>query len=471
MTEWAALFDGQLGLSPAPLDEALGKLPARRGLALLVAEGERPVLLLPAADLRARVAGRLKNPDEQERRRMPDLAAITRKVLWRLAGSHFECDLRFLEISRKLWPDSYAELLAWRPAWFIGVDLRADYPHFARTQEVLRRGEGVSPSRIAGILPASVSSASSVPSSSSSSSSSQSSVLPSDPVADCTGGTPMLRQRFFGPFPSGLAAQRFIEALADGFLLCRDARCLRQAPHGRRCSYGQMGKCLCACDGSISSADYRAVVARAADFVAGDRRPAIAALQQEMRQAAADLQFERAAALKARLARMGDLNGPDFAYVAPAEEFRFLLVQRGPKRRKLAAFLADTASIRSAGEVDYPPKAEQLQKLVGRACLPDKHVHDLPGKQRRASMPALLGGEPAVASPSDATHGTLKPPRFADKWAMGLVAHYLFAGPRRRGLILPVRADLTAEALAQEIEKSAESLGIKKPAAGPEPDV
>ena len=102
MASLTKMFDGEVELSPPAIDEALVKLPARRGLALLLADGQRPVLLLPAADLRARVAGRLKNPDEQERRRLPDLAAITRKVLWRLAHSHFECDCRFLEISRKL---------------------------------------------------------------------------------------------------------------------------------------------------------------------------------------------------------------------------------------------------------------------------------------------------------------------------------------------------------------------------------
>ena len=45
---------------------------------------------------------------------------------------------------------------------------------------------------------------------------------------------------------------------------------------------------------------------------------------------------------------------------------------------------------------------------------------------------------------------------------MGLVAHYLFAGERRRGVILPIRAGLTAERVAAEIEKSAETLGLKK---------
>jgi excinuclease UvrABC nuclease subunit len=419
------MFDGRLALVPPAVDETLAQLPAKRGVALLLTESGKPLLLLPAADLRARVTGRLKNPDEQERRRLPDLQAVTREIRWCLAHSHFESDLRFLQIARKLWPDTYTEMLAWKPAWFLRVDLRSEYPHFSRTQEVpseetkqQNMAETAMPH--AGETPVPHAAETAMPH---------------------AAGAPARRLHCFGPFVSGGAAQKFMEVLADAFDLCRDVRCLRQSPHGRRCSYGQMGKCLCPCDGSIGPADYARVVAEAAEFAAGARppgaasasRPFVEKLQRQMRQAAAQLQFERASALKAKLQRLADLEGPDYAYVAPVEEFRFLLIQRGAGRRKLSSFVAGRASIRPAGLVEYPPKLEQLQKLVGQA----------------------LAGEPKGAAP-------------ADRWAMGLVAHYLFAGPRRRGLILSVRAGLTAERVAQEIERSGEALGVKRsPKAGP----
>jgi hypothetical protein len=446
------MFDGEVALAPPAVEEALAKLPARRGLALLLAEGGRPVLLLPAADLRARVAARLKNPDEQERRRLPDLQAITRTILWRLAPSHFESDLRFLEIARQLWPDTCEEMLAWKPAWFIKVDLWADYPYFTRTQDVALCSTGILPVCNMGVPPLS-SSVSSVTSSSpgNADATSVSGRTPAPHRAETamlhtgktrTGpyGSPVLRQRYFGPFPGGSAAQRFIDGLADAFHLCRDVRCLRQAPRGRRCSYGQMGKCLCPCDGTIAAADYARVVAEAVEFVAGDRRPLAQRFAAEMKQAAAALQFERAGEIRAKLKRLEELEGPDYAYVAPIEEFRFLLIQRGEgrKEKKLSAFLADCASIRSAGPVEYPLKVEQLQKLVDEAVA-------------KSGTPPYFRDGNRVASPIS-----------VNRWAMGLVAHYLFAGPRRRGVIVPIRADLTAEKLAAEIEKSAEALGVKK---------
>jgi len=267
---------------------------------------------------------------------------------------------------------------------------------------------------------------------------------------------PEAATRHFGPFPSGLAAQRYLDALADAFRLCRDVRCLRQAPNGRRCSYGQMNKCLCACDGTTSSADYRAVVVRAAEFVAGDRAATLDQFQREMKQAAGELQFERASLLKGRLARLAELEAQDYAFVAPAEEFRFLLVQRGEGRRKLNAFVAGAGAIRSAGTIDFPIKKEQIEKLAERA--------NSRGEGREAGAAARmlpLEDSRKHGTPGAGSRGGNPSP---DKWAMGLVAHYLFAAPRRRGLILSLRAGLAAEALEKEIAAFAKSLVMKRSA-------
>ena len=48
---------------------------------------------------------------------------------------------------------------------------------------------------------------------------------------------------------------------------------------------------------------------------------------------------------------------------------------------------------------------------------------------------------------------------------MGLVAHYLFASPRRRGVILPLREGLTPEGVLKAIQESGEALGLKRPPA------
>jgi hypothetical protein len=375
------MFDGRLVFALGASDEALAAIPARRGLALLAGEDGRPILLLPAANLRARVTGRLKSPSPDERRRMPDLQAVTRSVQWRLAHSHFETDLRFLQIASEIWPGEFQTLLAWRPAWFLRVDLGLEYPYFARTQDV----------------------------------SSSSARAEASPAA----------RKLFGPFPSGAKARQFEAALNDAFELCRDTRCLRQSPRGRRCSYGQMGKCLCPCDGTIPAEGYRRAVAEAADFVAGAKSGVLGRLQAEMKEAAGRLDFERAAAIKARLARLASLEGADYAHVAPIEDFRFLLIQGGPSRRRLSAFLADCSAVRDAGHIDLPAKAGQLGEL-SRLAAGDGGVRD----------------------------------RRADKWIVGLVSHYLFAGSRKRGLILRLAEGLSPDELSRQIEQAGEAAGL-----------
>ncbi|MFB3891559.1 MAG: hypothetical protein ACE15C_05995 [Phycisphaerae bacterium] len=377
MTPWSGMFDGQLAVQPPLTDEQLDLVPAKRGVVALLADRDLPIVALTAADIRARVKARLRNPDEDPRRKIADLRGITRKVLWKLTAGHFETDLEYLRIARAVWPGQYASMLSWRPAWFVYVNAAEEFPHFVRTDDVLGS---------AGL--------------------------------------------YVGPFASGRAADRFIEAIQDAFDLCRDLRCLRQAPHGPRCSYGQMERCVCPCDGTMPMDEYRRLMARAADFAAGSRDAFRDELRARMSQAAAALEFERAAALKSRLERLAEFDRDEYGNAAPIEQFRFLLVQPGPSSRKARAFLADSSAVERAGDLDYPVKADQTAAAVERA---------------RAWRGAFDG---------DAA---------ARRWRIGLVAHYLCCSDQKRGLILRVRDALTAEELAASVEKAAAVLHLRAP--------
>ena len=370
-------FDGHLDISPPVTDEHLAKLPARRGVALLLAESDHPITLLPAADIRSRVSARMRNPEEDPRQKMPDLRGITRRVEWKLTGGHFETDLCFLELARELWPDGYPKMLAFKKAAFVHVNPAEEFPRFVRTDDVFGQ------------------------------------------TGPC-----------LGPFPSGRAADRFVEAVQEAFDLCRDYRCLRQSPRGVRCSYGQMGRCLCPCDGSLAMDAYRKAVAEAADYVAGSRSPLRDALTSQMKQAAAGLQFEKAATLKARLERLSAIDHEDFRHVAPVEEFRFLLVQPGVSARKMHVFAASGGQIVQLPNLDYPLSDGPLQVAL-----------------------ETLSHAPTTPLPRDG----------AALWRMALVSHYLYCSPERSGLVLRYRPDLTARSLAEMIEDQAVALRLVKP--------
>jgi len=363
-----------LEVAPPLAEEQLAAVPAKRGVVLLEGERATPLLLLTAADMRARLRSRLSEDAPAAGGRRADLRRVTRRIRWRTAGSHFGCDLRFLEIARVHWPHRWVEWLAWKPPWFVHVDRDDDAPHFRRTRDVLARPG-----------------------------------------------------RYWGPFPNAKAAESFLENLRDVFGLCRDPAALRQAPHGARCVYAEMGRCCGGCEGRISMDAYRRLIDEAGRFITADRTARAAELTAQMNAAAAALDFERAAELKKRLRRLEAMSGPAYRHVAPAEQFRFVLVEPSGSRRAVETFLCHRGWVADGPRLDVPLQPGQLAAA-------------LEGMAERDAAPL----------PMDA----------AGRYRMGLVAQALFASVRRRGLIVRWRPGRTAAELRRRIEEAAEGLGI-----------
>ena len=237
--------------------------------------------------------------------------------------------------------------------------------------------------------------------------------------------------RYVGPFETARSAEKFIEIVQDAFDLCRDIQCLRRSPSAPRCAYGQMGRCLSPCDGTIGMDDYRRQVARAADFAAGLRAERVEQLKDLMQSAARELKFEQASALKARLERLAELDAPTYRHVSTGEEFRFLMIQPSGSRRRAKVFLADRGAVEMAEPLEYPLDAKKVQRRIDR-----------------------MGRFLAAAGS--------RTPDEAYRWRMGLVARSLFAGPSQGGLLIRWRRDLSAEEVGRAIAAAAGELGLSK---------
>lgn len=309
--DWIDMFDGDMVVCGPLTEQQLPRIPAKRGVALLLAGEGEPIVLLPAASMRSRIRARLKKGDEEKQGKMPDLSKVAARVLWRLTSSHFETDLRYLELASSIWPANYPSLLAWKEAWFVHVDLKDRFPCFGRTRKVFAS-----------------------------------------------------RGSYIGPLATARLADRFIGNLQDGFELCRNSSYARLAPDGPTCTYGQMGKCLSPCDGRISLADYRRAVAKAAAYAAGDRGEALAELKKAMSAAAEKLQFEQATAIKSRLRKLAELSSGVLGGVTAAGRFRFIMVQRGVSFRQAKVFLVDRGHVAAADPLDYPLRADQVRRAL-----------------------------------------------------------------------------------------------------------
>jgi len=104
---------------------------------------------------------------------------------------------------------------------------------------------------------------------------------------------------YFGPYTSSGAVRETIKLMKQvfGIRTCKERNF---APRTRPCLEGQMGRCLAPCSGGIDEETYRQAVHQAVQFLRGRARNLLRSLKEEMNQAAAALDFERAALLRNR---------------------------------------------------------------------------------------------------------------------------------------------------------------------------
>jgi len=107
--------------------------------------------------------------------------------------------------------------------------------------------------------------------------------------------------RYFGPYPSGGAAKetlRFLQTILH-LRSCRD----RELKARRRpCLEFEIARCVAPCVGRIGPADYQRLVKDGIAFLEGREKALIGDLRSRMNEAAAELHFEEAAALRDRIA-------------------------------------------------------------------------------------------------------------------------------------------------------------------------
>ena len=134
--------------------------------------------------------------------------------------------------------------------------------------------------------------------------------------------------RYFGPYTDSYAARQTIETLRKVVPICsatcvewkRAKRLLEKDPDGaavanlllakkgRPCFDYHVGKGPGVCVGAIDTVSYAKNVRQVENFLHGNRSEIVSELKDQMQEAAADLDFEKAARLKSRLTSLSDLD-------------------------------------------------------------------------------------------------------------------------------------------------------------------
>ena len=106
--------------------------------------------------------------------------------------------------------------------------------------------------------------------------------------------------RYFGPYGHAWAIRETVDLLLRVFPVrtCSAGVYKRAAQTGRPCLLGYIDKCSAPCVGRISPEDHRTLAEDFCDFMAGETSRYVRRLERAMREAAAALEYERAAKLR-----------------------------------------------------------------------------------------------------------------------------------------------------------------------------
>jgi len=120
------------------------------------------------------------------------------------------------------------------------------------------------------------------------------------PRAQVMRGVKRKGTRYFGPFSHAWAIRETLDLLLRPFPMrtCSSGVFKRAAASGRPCLLGYIDKCSAPCVGRVSEQEHRQIAEDFCDFMAGNTTKFVKRIEQRMKQASHNLEFELAARLR-----------------------------------------------------------------------------------------------------------------------------------------------------------------------------
>jgi len=188
----------------------------------------------------------------------------------------------------------------------------------------------------------------------------------------------------FGPFPSRIAAESFLEAMLNLFELRRCYEDLNPDPAFPGCVYSEMKKCLAPCFKGCTDERYSEEAAAVHGFLATRGQSLIAELSRQRDLASEDLDFEKAAEIHARLVKVEAAAAGASPAVHALIELNGVIVQSSAEEGHVALILLNRGSL--AGPVLY--------SVAGM-----RHHNEQSGSSSLFSHPANIAPVPLELTP------------------------------------------------------------------------
>ncbi len=134
--------------------------------------------------------------------------------------------------------------------------------------------------------------------------------------------------QLYGPFPSRLAAERYLDAVLDLFRLRRCHEDLQVHPDHPGCAYGEMKRCMSPCNTVCSADEYSTEAVAVRAFLDTHGESLLSSIAAEREQASVAMDFERAADLHVRWEKVKAAAALADLLVRPIPDLRALIAQR-----------------------------------------------------------------------------------------------------------------------------------------------
>ena len=298
----------QLDFVPERDVELFAAVPAEPAVFLL--RGSDPAsepYISKTSNLRRRLQRLLGLPTEHSKKL--NLRQRVQAIAYSLTGSDFESGFLLYRLLRESFPETYSNRLRFRFAPLVKLHLENEYPRASIT------------TRIGSLRHGSV---------------------------------------YYGPFVSRAAAEKFANDSLDFFKIRRCVDDLHPDPQFPGCIYSEMKMCLAPCFKGCSDDDYHAEVERVKAYFDSGGQSLVREISAQRDVASANLEFENAAALHARVDKLKPILGLVPEIVHRIDQLAGVMVQPSSERGCVSFFRIEAG--RLSAPIVFPIQAAEHTK-------------------------------------------------------------------------------------------------------------
>ena len=286
------------------------------------------------ANLRRRLQRLLSAPTEQSKKL--NLRGLVRSIEYSATGSDFESGFLLYRLLRAEFPKTYAKRLRLRFAPLVKMHAENPYPRASVTTRLARASD---------------------------------------------------LSKYYGPFPSRVAAEKFMNDSLDFFKMRRCVDDLNPDPMFPGCIYSEMKMCLAPCFKGCTDEEYAGEVARVEAYFESGGDTLVREISAQRETASANLEFENAAAHHARFEKLAPVVSSLPEIVRRLDQLRALIVQTSAVQECVSLFRVDAGCV--AGPATFPISAPDYTRTQSMEARVDEALASLPPATPRGALEAM----------------------------------------------------------------------------------